>query len=133
MSNTHWDREFRQSFERTRRNLLTMMDITLDILENDPSYHLFTMDGHSIMIEDYLEMSPERREQVEKFIRKGRLIIGPYYTLPEEFSISHEAIVRNLMIGKETVVKYGGMVGKVAYPTSSWGADRTVAQILQNF
>lgn len=59
-----------------------MLDTTLDILESDPNYHSFTMDGHSIMIDDYLEMRPERRGQVEKFLREGRLIIGPYYTLP---------------------------------------------------
>ncbi len=42
-----------------------MLDTTLDILESDPNYHSFTMDGHSIMIDDYLEMRPERRGQVE--------------------------------------------------------------------
>ena len=77
VSNTHWDREFRRSFEKTRRNLLIMLDTTLDILEKDSEYRSFTMDGHSIMIDDYLEMRPERREQVEKFIKEGRLIIGP--------------------------------------------------------
>ena len=121
VSNTHWDREFRRSFEKTRRNLLIMLDTTLDILESDPEYHSFTMDGHTIMIDDYLEMRPERREQVEKFVKEGRLIIGPYFTLAEEFSISHEAIVRNLMFGRKTVEKYGGKTGTVAYTPSSWG------------
>ena len=60
VSNTHWDREFRRSFEKTRRRLLTMLDMVLDILEKDPKYHSFTLDGHSILLEDYLEMRPER-------------------------------------------------------------------------
>ncbi len=133
VSNTHWDREFRFSFEKTRHNLLVMLDTTLDILENDPEYHSFTMDGHSIMIDDYLEMRPERREQVEKFIREGRLIIGPYYTLPEEFTISHEALVRNLLFGRETVKKYGGKVPTVGYTPSSWGQTGQYPQILKDF
>ncbi len=133
VSNTHWDREFRFSFEKTRHNLLVMMDTTLDILESDPEYHSFTMDGHSIMIDDYLEMRPERREQVEKFIKEGRLIIGPYYTLPEEFTISHESLVRNLMFGRETVEKYGGKVPTVGYTPSSWGQTGQYPQILKNF
>lgn len=133
VSNTHWDREFRFSFEKTRHNLLVMMDTTLDILESDPEYHSFTMDGHSIMIDDYLEMRPERREQVEKFVKEGRLIIGPYYTLPEEFTISHESLVRNLMLGKETVEKYGGKVGTVAYTPASWGQTGQYPQILVDF
>lgn len=133
VSNTHWDREFRFSFEKTRHNLLVMMDTTLDILESDPEYHSFTMDGHSIMIDDYLEMRPERREQVEKFVKEGRLIIGPYYTLPEEFTISHEALIRNLMFGRETVEKYGGKCPSVAYTPSSWGQTGQYPQILKDF
>lgn len=133
VSNTHWDREFRRSFEKTRRNLLIMLDTTLDILERDSKYHSFTMDGHSIMIDDYLEMRPERREQVEKFVKEGRLIIGPYFTLPEEFTISHEAIVRNLMFGRKTVEKYGGKTGTVAYTPSSWGQTGQLPQIFADF
>ena len=133
VSNTHWDREFRFSFEKTRHNLLVMLDTTLDILESDKNYHSFTMDGHSIMIDDYLEMRPERREQVEKFVKEGRLIIGPYYTLPEEFTISHEALIRNLMFGRETVEKYGGKVPVVAYTPASWGQTGQYPQLLSDF
>ena len=133
VSNTHWDREFRFSFEKTRHNLLVMLDTTLDILESDPDYHSFTMDGHSIMIDDYLQMRPERREQVERFIREGRLIIGPYYTLAEEFSISHESLVRNLIFGQRTVEKYGGKYPSVAYTPSSWGQTGQYPQILSSF
>ena len=133
VSNTHWDREFRFSFEKTRHNLLVMLDTTLDILQSDPEYHSFTMDGHSIMIDDYLEMRPERREQVERFIRERRLIIGPYYTLAEEFSIQHESLVRNLIFGRKTVAKYGGKCPSVAYTPSSWGQTGQYPQILSSF
>ncbi|MEN8254918.1 MAG: hypothetical protein ABFR33_05550, partial [Verrucomicrobiota bacterium] len=133
VSNTHWDREFRRSFEKTRRRLLDMMDTTLDILEKDPKYHSYTMDGHSIMIDDYLEMRPERREQVERFIHQGRLVVGPWYTLPEQFSISHEALIRNLVWGRKTVEKYGGQCGTVSYTPSSWGQTGQLPQILADF
>ncbi|VGO21922.1 alpha-mannosidase [Pontiella sulfatireligans] len=133
VSNTHWDREFRRSFEKTRHRLLTMMDTTLDILENDPEYKSFTMDGHSIMLDDYLEIRPERRKQIEKFIANGRLIVGPYYTLPEEFSIGQEALVRNLMYGRKTVESYGGKCGTVAYTPSSWGQAGQLPQIFADF
>ncbi len=133
VSNTHWDREFRRSFEKTRRRLLDMLDITLDILANDPDYHSFTMDGHSIMVDDYLEMRPEKREVVEQLVRDGRLIIGPYYTLAEEFSIAQEALVRNLMFGRKTVEKYGGTTGTVAYTPSSWGQTGQLPQIFADF
>ncbi|MBN2714074.1 MAG: hypothetical protein JXR97_16770, partial [Planctomycetes bacterium] len=133
ISNTHWDREFRRSFEKTRRRLLTMLDTTIDILENDPQYHSFTMDGHAIMIDDYLEMRPERRESVERLVKDGRLVIGPYFTLSEEFSIGQEALVRNLIWGRKTVEKYGGKCGTVAYTPSSWGQTGQLPQILKDF
>jgi hypothetical protein len=133
VSNTHWDREFRWSFEKTRRRLLTMMDTTLDILESDPAYHSFTLDGHAILIDDYLELRPERTEQVKRFIQTGRLVAGPYYTLAEEFSIGHEALIRNLIWGRKTVEKYGGKCGTVAYTPSSWGQTGQLPQIFADF
>jgi mannosylglycerate hydrolase len=133
VSNTHWDREFRWSFEKTRRKLLTMLDVTLDILVDDPHYHSFTMDGHALMIDDYLEMRPERRPLVEELVRAGRLILGPYYTLAEEFSIGAEALVRNLLWGRKTVEHYGGQPGTVAYTPASWGQTGQLPQILADF
>jgi len=131
--NTHWDREFRKSFEKTRRRLLDMLDAALDLLEGDPRYPAFTMDGHAIMIEDYLEMRPGRREAVERQVRAGRLILGPYYTLAEEFSIGHEPLVRNLVFGRRVVEGLGGRTGTVAYTPSSWGQTGQLPQILTDF
>ncbi|MCX7017604.1 MAG: glycoside hydrolase family 38 C-terminal domain-containing protein [bacterium] len=133
VSNTHWDREFRRSFEKTRRRLLDMMDVTLDILEQNPQFHSFTMDGHCIMIDDYLEMRPERAEQVKRLARDGRLIIGPWYTLPETMSISHEALVRNFLRGRQRVEAYGGKPNTVAYTPASWGQTGQLPQILADF
>jgi len=133
VSNTHWDREFRQSFERTRRRLLTMMDTTIDILINNPDFHSFTLDGHSIMIDDYLEMRPEKRKLVEKLMGNGRLVAGPYFTLPEEFSVSHEPLVRNLIWGRKTVEKYNGKTGTVAYTPASFGQTGQLPQLLADF
>ena len=133
VSNTHWDREFRFSFERTRYKLLKMMDTVIDILENDPEYASFTLDGHTLLIEDYLEIRPENTERVKKLIASGRLIIGPYYTLAEQFSISHEALVRNLLYGRKLMKKYGAKELKTAYTPSSWGQTGQYPQLLKDF
>lgn len=133
VSNTHWDREFRFSFEKTRYKLLKMMDTVLEILKTDSEFHSFTLDGHTLLIEDYLEIRPENTELVKKFISEGRLIIGPYYTLSEQFSISHEAIVRNLIYGRRLMEKYGAVPTKTAYTPSSWGQTGQYPQILKDF
>jgi mannosylglycerate hydrolase len=133
VSNTHWDREFRLSFERTRRRLVSMFDTTLKVLSEDPDFHSVTMDGHSVLLEDYLEIRPENREVVQQHIENGKLIFGPYYTLAEEFSITHEALVRNLMFGRKVVDKYRGKQTSVAYTPSSWGQTGQLPQILRDF
>jgi mannosylglycerate hydrolase len=133
VSNTHWDREFRQSFEKTRYHLLEMMDRTLDILQKDPTFHSFTLDGHTILINDYLEMRPEKLDLVKEFIQNGRLKAGPWYTLVEQFSVSHEPLVRNLLWGQKLVRKYGGKQPTVAYTPSSWGQTGQLPQILKEF
>lgn len=133
VSNTHWDREFRFSFEKTRYKLLRMMDTLIEILENDKDYHSFILDGHTLLVEDYLEMRPENTETVKRLISEGRIIIGPYYTLAEQFSISHEALVRNLIYGRRLMKKYGAKPIKTAYTPSSWGQTGQYPQIIKDF
>lgn len=133
VSNTHWDREFRRSFERTRHRLVAMMDRAVEVLESDPGFRSFTLDGHSILVKDYLEMRPEMEGRVRALLEAGRLLIGPYYTLPEEFSIGHEPLVRNLIWGRRTVSELGGKPTKVAYTPSSWGQTGQLPQILRDF
>jgi len=63
---THWDREWYFPFQRYRTRLVGFFDLLLDILERDPEYRHFMLDGHTILVEDYLEVRPDRREQIER-------------------------------------------------------------------
>lgn len=133
VSNTHWDREFRKSFERTRRLLLDMMDRLLNILETDPAYHSFTLDAHCIPLEDYLELRPENRPRIERLLRAGKLLAGPWYTLPEGLAVGDEAFVRNFLRGKMTCERLGGKPMPVGYTPASWGQTGQLPQILAGF
>ena len=82
ISNTHWDREWRYSMQRTRHMLVYMIDMLLDILEKEPEFNSFHMDSQTIPMQDYLEIRPERRDQVMKFIKEGRLL-GSFGGLPD--------------------------------------------------
>ena len=66
VSNTHWDREWRYSMQRTRHMLVHMLDMLFDIMEKEPEFKSFHMDSQSIPLLDYLEIRPERRALVEK-------------------------------------------------------------------
>ncbi len=91
VSHTHWDREWYQPFEAFRARLVRMMDSLLDLLERDPEYKHFVLDGQTVPLDDYLEIRPDRRADIERLVRDGRLLIGPNYMLPDEFLIGGEA------------------------------------------
>jgi len=132
VANTHWDREWVYPFEETRLLLLEFMDNLLDMLEAQPEYHSFLMDSQVLCVEDYLEMRPERREQVRRLVKAGRLIIGPWYSLPEEYIVNGESLVRNLLIGIRTSLRYGA-VSKIGYTPFSYGQTSQMPQIYNGF
>ena len=101
ISHSHWDREWYQSFETHRMKLIELVDNILDKAENDPEFGGFFLDGQVIAIDDYLEIRPEKRAQVEKCIREGKIQTGPWYILQDEFLTSGEACVRNLQVLKQ--------------------------------
>ncbi|HOV61019.1 MAG TPA: alpha-mannosidase, partial [Candidatus Hydrogenedentes bacterium] len=127
VSNSHWDREWVYPFEETRILLLQFMDELLDLLDNDPAFHSFTMDSQTLCVEDYLELRPEKRETIEKHVRSGRLIIGPWYSLPEEYIVNGESLVRNLVIGHRVAQSLGG-VSKTGYTPFSYGQTSQMPQ-----
>jgi len=132
ISNTHWDREWRYSMQRTRHMLVYMLDMLFDILEKEPEFHSFHMDSQTIPLQDYLEIRPERREQVIKFITEGRFLIGPWFVLPDEFCVGGESLVRNLLLGHRQAKELGG-VSKTGYSPFGWGQISQMPQLYKGF
>lgn len=132
ISNSHWDREWGYPFEETRLLLLDFMDELLDLLDNDPEFQSFTFDSQTLGIFDYLELRPENKERVEKHVKSGRLIVGPWYSLPEEFIVNGESLVRNLVIGHRTAQQLG-KVSKIGYTPFSYGQTSQMPQIYNGF
>jgi mannosylglycerate hydrolase len=132
ISNSHWDREWGYPFEETRLLLLKFMDELLDLLDNDPEFHSFTFDSQTLALEDYIELRPEKRSTVEKHVKSGRLIIGPWYSLPEEYIVNGESLVRNLVVGHRVAESYGKCC-KIGYTPFSYGQTSQIPQIYQGF
>jgi len=131
-SHTHWDREWYGTFEDFRMRLVEMTDELLDFLEDEPDYRAFNFDGQTSVIRDYLEIRPERREDIRKFVSEGRLAIGPWYILPDEFLVSGESFVHNLKLGHKIAGEMG-RVTKVGYLPDCFGHISQIPQILQGF
>jgi len=56
---------------------------------------------------DYLAIRPEREKKLRKLVESGRLQIGPWYTQPDEFLISGEALIHNLLFGHCIAHRFG--------------------------
>ena len=129
---THWDREWYATFQQFRIRLVHVMDALLDLLERDPSYTHFNLDAQTVVLQDYLEIRPEKRAVLQKLVRERRLGVGPWYVLPDEFLVSGESLVRNLLLGHRIANEFGH-VQKVGYIPDTFGHISQLPQILQGF
>ena len=129
---THWDREWYRTQEEFRFRLVRLLDSLLDLLERDPAFRHFTLDGQTIVLDDYLEVRPQARDRIEKLVRAGRLLIGPWHVLPDEWLVSGEALIRNLRHGLARAASFGGSM-RVGYVPDQFGHVGQMPQIFAGF
>jgi hypothetical protein len=131
VSHTHWDREWYRTHEDFRGRLVDAIDSLLDRCADDPGYH-FLLDGQTIVLEDYLDIRPSRRGEIEALCRDGRIAIGPWYVQPDSLLPSGEAHLRNLLEGRrvgETI----GPVSRAGYTPDSFGHPAQFPQLFAGF
>ena len=123
ISHSHWDREWYLPFESHRMQLVELFDNLFDLFENDPEFKSFHLDGQTIVLDDYLEIRPENRDKVQRYIDEGKLKIGPFYILQDDYLISSEANVRNTLIGQAECEKWANQPRLVTsqIPLEIWG------------
>lgn len=128
---THWDREWYAPFQQFRARLVQLWDDLLALTESDPAF-AFLMDGQTVVIDDYLAIRPEAGPRVDRAIRERRILVGPWYTLPDEFLVSGETLVRNLERGIALGDAHGGAM-RVGYLPDSFGHTAQMPQLYRQF
>lgn len=128
---THWDREWYREFEVFRLRLLRVFDNVLEMLEN-ASIPCFYFDGQVAALLDYLELRPEKEQQVRKFIKEKKLFIGPFYTLVDEFLTDRTAFEKNLEIGLK-ISRDFGCEDFIGYLADTFGHSKNIPPILKEF
>jgi mannosylglycerate hydrolase len=127
---THWDREWHTPFQTFRLRLVDLVDRLLDQLEADPSYAHFLLDGQMAVVDDYLAVRPEAEARLRRLAGAGRVAVGPWYALPDEFLVSGETLVRNLQHGLRTAARFGGAM-EVGYLPDMFGHVAQMPQLLR--
>jgi mannosylglycerate hydrolase len=129
---THWDREWYLPFQSFRLRLVRLVDELLDRLDADPTYAHFQLDGQMAVVDDYLAIRPEAEATLRRLAADGRLAMGPWYILMDEFLVSGETIIRNLQKGLERAIEFGGAM-EVGYLPDMFGHIAQMPQILRLF
>lgn len=132
VSHTHWDREWYRPFQYFKVRLTYFMDDVLNTLEQQDNYKYFMLDGQTVMIEDYLTVKPENRNRITTLVNEGKLIVGPWYSQPDEFVPSGESLVRNLLIGIRQSQDFGAYMN-IGYLPDAFGQSAQMPQILKGF
>ncbi|HEX9969105.1 MAG TPA: hypothetical protein VGB03_03125, partial [Acidimicrobiales bacterium] len=127
---THWDREWYAPFQSFRLRLVDLLDEFLPLLERDMSYAHFLLDGQMAVVDDYLEVRPSAEGSLRRLAAAGRLSVGPWYILMDEFLVSGETIVRNLQLGLERAAAFGG-ASPVGYLPDMFGHIAQMPQVLR--
>lgn len=130
---SHWDREWYLPFQGFRYNLVKMTDDMVEKLEKDNNINIFFFDGQTIVLEDYNEIAGARSNKLKKLIKEGRVLVGPWYVMPDEFLVSGESLIRNFMIGAKVAEEWGTETWKYGYINDVFGHIAQMPQIFAGF
>ena len=133
-SGTHWDREWYKTFQGFRYQLVKMLDGVIEAWDKEPRFGVFHLDGQTSPLEDYAEISPENTDKLKALISEGKVKVGPWFVMPDEFNVSGESLIRNLMLGHELAKKWGADdAWKFGYICDVFGHVAQTPQIFRGF
>ncbi len=131
VSHTHWDREWYLPAARFRQRLVALVDELID--DPPPEGSSFLLDGQMVVIEDYLDVKPERAAVVTAMLARGALEAGPWYVLADELIPSGESLVRNLLAGRHLMARLGATAPPVLYCPDSFGHPAALPALAAGF
>ncbi len=127
----HWDREWYKPFYPSMVRLTKLVKRILELLERDERFK-FTFDGHTNWLDDFLRFFPDERERIKRFVKERRLFVGPWFVQADEFAVSGESLIRNLLIGSMMAEEFGHRMN-VGYIPDQFGQMENIPQILRGF
>ena len=130
---SHWDREWYLPFETHRTRLVKLFDTLIELMEKNPDYTYYHMDGQFVVIEDYLEIRPQMKDRLLALVKADRIQVGPWYILQDEYLTSGEANVRNMLYGIKLCKNFGADPVMSGYFPDAFGNISQAPQILRGF
>ncbi|WP_340372916.1 glycoside hydrolase family 38 C-terminal domain-containing protein [Peribacillus sp. FSL E2-0218] len=132
LNHTHWDREWYETFEEFRYKLRNGLCYVQGLLDSGNLDNFF-LDGQTIVLEDYQEIvSQDEYERLVTFIKEGKIEVGPWYLLADEFLVSGESILKNLEIGIKKSKAYQSAYN-IGYLPDTFGHNSQMPQIFKGY
>ncbi|MHA3963890.1 MAG: glycoside hydrolase family 38 N-terminal domain-containing protein [Candidatus Thorarchaeota archaeon SMTZ1-45] len=125
---THWDREWYLPFQRFRYMLVELVDELLDIIATQD--YRFMLDGQTVVLEDYFEIRDERRDELLQQIRNGKITVGPWYLLPDQWLVGGESLIRNIEFSHNLAMQLCIPQMMIGYLPDMFGHSSAIPQIL---
>lgn len=129
---THWDREWYFTHQAFIARLLEVMARVASQLERG-QLQQFLFDGQTAAFEDLCAHGEtDLVARVRTLAREGRIVLGPWYVMADEFLVQGESLLRNLEIGIEDATRAGNCQ-RVGYLPDTFGHVGQMPQLLKNF
>lgn len=128
---THWDLIWYFTVQDASVQFAYNMKEILTAFDEGKLNHFF-MDGQTAPIDEYLQLFPEDKERVEKYVSSGKLVIGPFNSQLDSFITSGESVINNLRLGLKTA-KQLGKESKIAYLPDSFGHSIDYPKIFNQY
>lgn len=133
LSGSHWDREWYRPFQEFRFLLVEVLDDLIELIKTDDNFKFFHLDGQTCILNDYLEIRPEKKKDLEDLIQSGKILIGPWFTMPDLFSVGEESLIRNLLLGKNICSEWNTKPMPIGYVCDMFGHPSKMPQIFNGF
>lgn len=130
VQHTHWDREWYFTVEDARVLSDYVFTQALEELERNPNV-TFCLDGQSSIVDEYVEINPEKLPIIQKLVKQGRLFVGPWFTQTDALLVDAESILRNLVIGISDTRKRYGEPMMLGYLPDTFGFNAQLPTLLQ--
>ena len=130
---THWDREWYEPFQYFRYRLARLIDRLLEGWQSKQLHGPFQTDGQAILLEDYLEVHPEKTREIQQLVKDGYFKVGPWYILPDELLVSGESLIRNIQLGRKLARQWGGEPSNAGFLCDMFGHNSQMPQIFAGF
>jgi alpha-mannosidase len=131
VAHTHWDREWYHPAPRFQQRLVALVD---ELIDQPPAAgESFLLDGQAVVVDDYLAVRPERAPELGALLGQGRLEAGPWYVLADELIPGGEALVRNLLAGRDLLQRLGASAPPVLYCPDSFGHPAALPDLASGF